>query len=265
MTTAADPVEATEESLVVLFHTTMADVAKGAIDRARDSAKYVQTAAAAVNALYVAVLGLVFSVTNHPLPARGVYPTLFLAAAVALSTAYLAFLTSPKAPEMWSFGASETENQFARTMWLVRWVNSVILDRRYAIRSSVLALGLGVLLIPGPFVSLGRAPSLPPAPTAPTIPGEIAPSVEADAVKLFAAQVSDFTTVTEARKDAVEQAKTASDREWMLELGFGVVALVGAGVVGLGPGLWAWRRKEGRHAAKPVTKAAPAKPAGSGR
>ena len=73
------------------FHSTIIEVAKGGIERARDSAKYVQTAATAIMAVYTGVLALVFSVTDNPLPLRGAWAAVFLGLAIALATAYLAF------------------------------------------------------------------------------------------------------------------------------------------------------------------------------
>jgi superfamily II helicase len=83
---------AAESELNKLFHQTVSDVARNSIERSRDSAKYVQTAAVAIAGLYSGLLGLVFSITSNPLPIRGVYATAFLGLAVALATAYLAFI-----------------------------------------------------------------------------------------------------------------------------------------------------------------------------
>lgn len=227
--------EDTEAKLTVLFHTTIAEVAKGALERSRDSAKYVQTAAAAINALYTGALALVFSVTDNPLPLRGLYATVFLGLAVALATAYLAFLTQPEAPPPWSTGATRADNQVNRTGWLTQYVGVTVLHRKHAIRSSVVALGLGVLFIPAPFLTLSRPAALPAAPAAPAVPATIAPQVATEATDLFRAQVAEFKEVSTARAAALKARRDQKDRDWMLDAGFGALALVGAVVVGLGP------------------------------
>jgi hypothetical protein len=78
------------------YHEEMIKIAGGAIDRSRDSAKFVQTAAAAILTAYAALLGLVFSAEGRPLPVRGVYAAVFLGLAVALAVAYLAFVKDTK-------------------------------------------------------------------------------------------------------------------------------------------------------------------------
>jgi hypothetical protein len=202
----------TEAELAKLFHTTVSDVARGSIDRSRDSAKYVQTASAAIAALYTGLLGLVFSVTDHPLPVRGVYAGVFLGLSVALATAYLAFITRPGAPTRHAAGGSLSELALLRTGYLTRWVNATVHHRRYALRASVLSLGLGVAFVPAPFVAAERAPAIPAAPTAPAIPQAIAPDVAADAQILFREQVAGYTAATEARNTAIaESAQVARD------------------------------------------------------
>ena len=58
------------------------DVAKGTLDRARANADLVQKASAALVPLYTGALALAFSVGDHPLPLRGLIPTILLGLAV---------------------------------------------------------------------------------------------------------------------------------------------------------------------------------------
>jgi hypothetical protein len=195
-----------EFALSKLFHEKLAEVATGSVERSRDSAKYIQTAAAAIASLYTGLLALVFSVTDHPLPLRGAFAAFFLGLAVALSAAYLAFITSPPKMKLFAAGASLTERQLNRTGFLIRWVNAAVGNRRWAIRASVLCLAFGVAFIPAAFLSSHRPAPVPAAPTAPSIPGEVASVLTGPALKLFNAQVGSFEGAEKARNEAIEKA-----------------------------------------------------------
>jgi len=222
-----------------LFHQTLTDVAKGSVDRSRDSAKYVQTAAAAIAALYTAVLGLVFSVTDNPLPVRGVAAAVFLGLSVALATAYLAYLTKPNPPPMYAGGGSLGELQLNRTAFVTNWINAIVNDRRWAIRASVLSLAIGVAFVPAAFVATHRAPAVPAAPTAPTIPAQVAPGLAEDAAKAFSAEVESYGAAVNARNTAIEAAasaaKTADSDERNANWATLFAGILGLLVVFLGP------------------------------
>jgi hypothetical protein len=222
-----------------LFHESLSGVATGSIERSRDSAKYVQTAAAAIAALYTGSLGLVFSVTSHPLPVRGIAAAVFLALSVALATAYLAYISRAAAPPMYAGGSSLSELQINRTAYLTDWVNAIINQRRWALRASVLSLAFGVAFIPAAFVASRRPASIPAAPTAPAIPVQIAPEVATTAAMSFKAQVASYDSAVTARNSAIASAATASKtagrderRANWVTLG---LALLGILVVLLGP------------------------------
>jgi hypothetical protein len=199
-----------EHALNKLFHETVAEVAKAGIERARDSAKYVQTAAAGIGALYTGVLGLIFSVTDHPLPVRGVYAAVFLGLAVALSTAYLAYLTQPEAPAQYAGGITLGDLQSNRTNYLVKWINASVHKRRWAIRASVLCLAFGVAFVAAPLVGTSHPGAIPAAATPPDIPAQIAPQVAATAKTMFEQRVAAFTKASTQRDQAVETAAKAS-------------------------------------------------------
>jgi hypothetical protein len=228
-----------EAQLGKLFHENISEVAKGSIERSRDSAKYVQTAAAAIAALYTGALGLVFSVTNNPLPIRGIAATVFLGLSVALSTAYLAYITKPVSLGMYPGGASLSELQLNRTAFLAEWVNAIVNDRRWAVRASVLSLAIGVTFIPAAFLSTHHPPSIPAAPTAPTIPAQIAPEIAPEAKKLFNAEAASYESAEKARAKLIEAtageastvAKDERSANWTT-LGLGILGLL---VVLLGP------------------------------
>ena len=234
-----------EFALTKLFHEKVSEIATGAVERSRDSAKYVQTAAAAIATLYTGLLGLVFSVTDHPLPLRGVIPTAFLGLAVALAAAYLAFITTPRRLKMYGGGASLAEQQLNRTGFLIKWVNATVRDRRWAIRASVLCLAFGVAFIPVPFVSNHRPAAVPEAPVAPAIPGEVASSLTTQATNLFEAQVKGYEEATEARNKAIttasEESENISNTEARTNAIAIAIALFCLLIALVGPSLWAWK------------------------
>jgi hypothetical protein len=226
-----------EFDLAKSFHQNIADVAKGSIDRARDSAKFVQTAATAIATIYTGLLALVFSVTDNPLPLRGVYAGVFLGLSIALSTAYLAYLRKAPPPVSYAPGSSLTTLQLARTGFFMRWINATVNNRSWAIRASVISLAVGVMFVPMAFLTSTRPPSIPDAPVAPTIPATIAEPVADEAAALFAAQVEGYSAAVEARSSAIKtasQAATATsddeaDLNWIATVlaVFGLIAVLG--------------------------------------
>jgi hypothetical protein len=219
-----------EYELLKVFHSTIAEVASGAIERSRDSAKYVQTAAAAIGSLYAGILALVFSVTDHPLPLRGVYAAVFLGLAVALSTAYLAFITKPAMIEPYESTEALADVQIARSAFLSEWVGSTVNTRRWAIRASVLSLAFGVTFIAAPFVSTAPRVAIPAAPTAPPIPAAVPPVLAKDAARLFRDQVSSYQAAAVARDEAISKAATSAALASRRENRINAIALIFAGL-----------------------------------
>jgi hypothetical protein len=195
-----------EFGLAKLFHEKVSELAYGSVERSRDSAKYVQTAAAWIATLYGSLLALVFSVTENPLPLRAVYAAGFLGLAVALAAAYLAFIANPGKLKMYEGGASLTEQQMNRTFFMVKWINATVRERRWAIRASVVCLALGVGFIPLAFVADSKPAPIPDVPAAPAIPAAIAKPVGAPAAKLFKAQLVGYEAAVAARNEAIKKA-----------------------------------------------------------
>jgi hypothetical protein len=198
-----------------LYHTKIADLATGSIDRARDSAKFIQTASAALIAAYTGLLGLVFSTTSRTLPVRGVYAALFLGLAVALSVAYLAFLRGSSASVgAYEPGASYADTQLARSINLIVWTNAVVSTRAWALRASVLCLALGVAFVPAAFIGpSASAASAPGAPVPPTIPSAVPAPIASSARQLFDRQVADYLAAVDASSGAKRPTppKTCTD------------------------------------------------------
>jgi len=226
-----------ELELAKLFHQTVTTTAVAGIDRVRDSATFVQTAATAILGLYTGLLALVFSVTDHPLPFRGVYAGIYLGLAIALATAYLAYLTSPPLVEIELDQRSRPQLQVSRTAFLVRWVGATTRARSWALRGAVLCLVGGVAFIAAPFVAPGAVTDLPPEVTPPSVPSQVAPGFEHAAQKLYASQLADYRnavadrkTVLDDRAEQLDHQKAAS--RWieglslLVFLAYGAVAFV---------------------------------------
>jgi hypothetical protein len=140
------------------YYTAVLEVAKGAIDRSRASADLVQKAAAAIVTLYAGVLALAFSVANNPLPGRALFAAVLLGLAIALSTAFLAFLPAMEDEDerltLEEVGeGGKAGERLARTF--VLWTRKASLVRAPWLRGAVVALLGAVILLPAPFVKLG--------------------------------------------------------------------------------------------------------------
>lgn len=203
----------TDVALVREFHESVRDVAKTALEHADALPQLVITAAGAVVTLYTGVLALVFAAANHPLPARGLIPALFLGLAIASAVGYAGYITRSHATDFKPDDHVWT-NAIAYTNGFVDWINSAIEARAWLMRAAVLFLALGVAFLPSAFIDFttagqGQAGSTPGAPSVaalaawPTI-GSSDPSVTADLQKiLYQAQVDEVAT---ERAAAAKQA-----------------------------------------------------------
>lgn len=143
--------DADRENLLA-YSATMSTLAVGAVDRSRAAAELVQKSAAAVAGLYTGVLALVFSVTDNPLPARGVLAALFLGGAVVLSTAYVAY-TGPRAgPSTVVVPDALDRAVLARLNSVITVTSELARSRVWFLRASVVALGVGLAYIALPFL-----------------------------------------------------------------------------------------------------------------
>jgi hypothetical protein len=135
------------------LHEALITLAGGAIDRARDGAKFVQTVAAALVTLYTGVVGLAFAASSAPLPARGVAAPLFLGLSMALAAYYLAFIKRLPVQNRPAYTVSAPENAWARSIFFLRFTRTIAHSRIGGLRAAVVALFFGVFLLPGAFVS----------------------------------------------------------------------------------------------------------------
>ncbi|WP_030527376.1 hypothetical protein LG324_09315 [Phycicoccus jejuensis] len=218
------------------FATSLTTLAVGAVDRARSGADTVQKASAAIVTIYTGILGFVFVASDNPLPTRGVLAPVFLGAAVVLSTAYLAYVdgreASTRGPE--AVGGVEPK-VLARVNATVAAASAISTRRSYALRASVVALGVGLVYIVLPFVDLGSARAATPSAVA-SLPAWPTPAVsspvELGAV-VYEAQVAE---VAASRTSALEAASLPPDVD-----DSGVVALLflaGLAAVVVVPAAW---------------------------
>jgi hypothetical protein len=158
------------------YYQAVIDVAKGAIDRSRASAEVVQKAAAAIVTLYTGILALAFAANAHPLPFRALFAALFLGLAVALSTAFLAYLPEPHAGDNGTTAEpepSDVSESNKTVATFVLWTRAAAIDRAYPLRASVLALAAALLFLPAPFVQKGSAQTPAPKINWPGAPTEV--------------------------------------------------------------------------------------------
>lgn len=202
------------------YYQALLDVAKGAIDRSRSAAELVQKSAAAIGTLYVGIIGVTFSVSNHRLPPRGLAPAIFLGIAIILSTAYVAYLTPPEEVDLGPLSTSPPERLQNRLDNFYAVIDKTVERKTPWLRAAVVALGLGVVLLPAPFVSLAGGDTADVSaqawPVAPVVPSD---RVAVEAI-VYKAQVDE---VAARRQQLVESTSDV--------LVWAVIGL--AGVVGV--------------------------------
>ncbi len=138
-----------------VIHDARVELAKGAVARAAAGAEFVRNAATGVVTIYTAVLGVRFGIVagQTNLPVSGLIPALFLGLALTLATTYMAWLgrgqrVNPPMPS-----ASLPVMEERRLQAFIEWASTIALNRAYFLHTAVLSLGVGVALLPAPFVS----------------------------------------------------------------------------------------------------------------
>jgi hypothetical protein len=200
------------------FYDAVFEIAKGSIDRARASADFVQKGASALVAIYGAVLGVAFSVSDRPLPARGLIPAFFLGLAVVCASYFIAWLpdADARADEAEALGTTQGE-RLANTF--IAWVTRAALARHKWLRASVVALAAGLLFLPAPFLSFGTSHNTASARAAWPQPKDAAPGSDLELRKiLYQAQVNQAAA---AKPQAV-----AGKRDWVWWAGAGAVLIL---------------------------------------
>jgi hypothetical protein len=242
--------QAVKDAYDKAYFQALLDVATGSLDRSRSAADFVQKAAAAIGILYTGVLGVSFSVANQPLPPQGFISAIFLALAMTLATAYVAYAGKPDdvALEPLNTEASIRFQRHLRNFFHI--ITAAVGKRQSWLRASVLALGLGVLFLPAVFITLpspsepaasgtaANAPASPAWPTPPAVSSDIATALIQSVV--FKAQVDE---VAAQRQKA--RSGSPAQPNWPLWI---LITLVGIVLVFIDP-LNQWRK--GRKSASP--------------
>lgn len=147
---------ANEYALAQAIQNGYIDVAKSEVERVMTRADFVQRMAAAISGVYVAVLALSYGLSethDTRLPAQGLATTIFLGLAIFLATAYAAFITKPKdiaAPK----GGDLYTFQRERLNTYIKWTRRASIGRRHLLQAAVISLGVGVILLPIPYLNL---------------------------------------------------------------------------------------------------------------
>jgi hypothetical protein len=130
------------------------DVAKGASERAKAAAQFVQTAASAVGTIYAGVLALAFKaeVPAVRLTPRALAAAVFLGLAIAGATWFLAFLTRGRPVAGPELTGDFEGSQIARLNAFIQWSSELAVRRVSFLRAAVISLAVGIALLPVPFI-----------------------------------------------------------------------------------------------------------------
>jgi hypothetical protein len=148
-----DTALAADMTLLEAVHGAYLAVAQSSLDRAIQRATYVATAAGAIGTLYTAVLAARYT-TSHEAPARSIVPALFIGAAVAFSVWYMAFLRGHTRNQQLLLSGTGGSAAETRLLDFMEWSFSGVLARAWSLRVSVIALALGLALLPIGLVQL---------------------------------------------------------------------------------------------------------------
>jgi hypothetical protein len=202
-----------KDAAEVRLHETLGTLISGSIDRARDGAKFVETAAAALGTVYTGILAFTFAASGTHLPARGLYAAIFLGLAIVGSSFYLAFIQRIRPIGRVDYRGSPAEDQWRRTEYLAAWTRAVVDSRAWALRSAVFALAFGVIFMPAaflpdrladnPFLTAEAPPASPASPAATVWPDPPTGIAQPElAAVLYKAQLDKFAADSKTASSA---------------------------------------------------------------
>lgn len=129
------------------------DVLKGTLERFRDSAKTVQSAAATIATVYAGIVALVFSVAaDQPLPLRGIIPVFYLGTAIVFSTSYLSWPSAGPQVRDLPDELDSTDTWNARVNWFNDWVSISVLGKAWRLQTATLCLAAGLVFLPSALI-----------------------------------------------------------------------------------------------------------------
>jgi len=128
-------------------------VIQATVDRMLKRAEILATVTAAVATIYGSVLGVAFSLKDGaPLPLIGLLPAVLLGGSLVFVALYLGSSSKGEMagrPLAVGFGPRADQR---RLNTYIDWVNSVALNRAWALKVSVALLGAGIVCFPLPFL-----------------------------------------------------------------------------------------------------------------
>lgn len=132
------------------------DIAKQQVEAPGAKAEFVQKAATAISAAYIAVVGLSFGIGEHNtiLPFSGILPTIFLGISIFLATAYTGFISDPGTTKSKPSKGTLPSLQFERRNTFIRWTQSAALGRRRLLHTSIVSLGISICYLPAPYLQI---------------------------------------------------------------------------------------------------------------
>lgn len=132
------------------------EVAKGSLDRSLRRAELHTGLIAAVGTIYSTILGLRFGVgaDAEALPGRAIWPAVFLGVALVLAANYVAGIRRKVIVSNILPTGSPGMVAEERLRSFFTWTFAGVLARGWAIRSSVVAFGLSIVLLPVGFLDL---------------------------------------------------------------------------------------------------------------
>jgi hypothetical protein len=227
------PVGLDKDASEVRLHESLGTIIAASIDRARDGAKFVETAAAALGTVYTGILAFAFAASGTHLPVRGIYAAIYLGLAIVGSSFYLAFVQRVKSIGRVHYLGSKAEDQWRRTEYLAAWTRAIVETRAWALRTAVIALAFGVVFMPAAFlpdrleVGFAMPPAASPPAAAPTWPPPPTGIQDPDLAKiLYKAQLDAFAAGTSTASSATSTAGVSADLAALGLFGAGVVVLV---------------------------------------
>lgn len=154
-----DADRAAEVALLQSMQNAYVEVAKSSLDRSITRANFMTGLIAAISGTYTTLLALVYGIGENPvaLPGRAMIPVVFLGIALVLASFYVAFLRrNVKKRNLLPSGIGGTIAD-ERLKTFLDWVFSGVLERAWALRTSIVAFGIGVALLPLPFLNIDVA------------------------------------------------------------------------------------------------------------
>lgn len=154
--------DAAEDALREAIQDAYLEVAKGAYARVFERGKFTVAAAGAIGTLYTGLLGLVYSASAgtttgnvpNPLPPVGMAPAFFLGLSLMLSAFYVSFAYSRAETGFFLPTGTGPNMQEERMLTFIKWTASGARQRAWALRTSVVCLGIGLVLTPLPFLQV---------------------------------------------------------------------------------------------------------------